>query len=402
MNKYILQLCLLTTAIAAIVGIEWYRSAYTPYIEAESIGKGVTGFDNLSNRFKMLADTKGGVYAYDILRLAVLPPNTDLHLLGHVIGDVLYTQKGIEGIADCTQDFRNACSHTIAIGALNEYGGQAALPLIDEACKKAPGGSGAYTMCYHGLGHGVFAYFGYDLEKTVTFCKKMGTASYNNQQYTECVGGSIMELMGGGGHDNQKWVASRGKYLTDDPLSPCMDGVIPGDVKNICLIYVTPELFVRAGANLGNPEPSTFSKAFSYCDAIPANKQSLRDACFGGFGKEFVGIAGSRDIRDVASFSDVAYKNVIEWCEMAGVADGTKACIKDAVASIFWGGENNPEGVFRFCSLAGDSLQISCYGYLGENIMMYTKGATQENLCNRLLSVATKDFCSKKYTAKLP
>lgn len=397
MKKYLLQFCLLATALVVIVGIERYRSAHTPYIEAETIGKGVVSFDEVSKRFESLAKKKGAVYAYDVLRIAELPPNTDLHLLGHVVGDILYAQKGIDGIADCTQEFRNACSHTIAIGALNEYGAQAALPLIDTACKKAPGGTGAYTMCYHGLGHGVFAYFGYDLSKTVSYCKKMGTTAYRNQQYIECVGGSIMELMGGGGHDNDKWLVAREKYLTDEPLSPCIDSVIPSEAKSICFTYLTPELFVRAGIDLGIPNPQLFSKAFAYCNALPESARELRDACFGGFGKDFIAIAGSRDIRKVDTFSDTTYTTAISWCDMAGVSDGKEACIQEALGSIFWGGENDPQAAFRFCSLVSGDMQGACYEHLGVNIMAYTKGDVQNKLCTQLTDVSQKSCKQQKY-----
>ncbi len=185
-------------ALVCILALVFFFASHraASYSEATAIGVGVEDFTQLSDRFQNLAKEKGALYAYEVLRRAVLPPGTYVHLLGHTVGDELYKQKGVSGIADCTQEFRNACSHTIVIGALNEFGSEKALSLIHEACKKAPGGSGAYTMCHHGLGHGVFAYYGYDLTKTDAFCKKTGTAAYHNREYVECMGGAIMELMG--------------------------------------------------------------------------------------------------------------------------------------------------------------------------------------------------------------
>ena len=142
------------TALAFSLGVFLWAidATYTrfhPYSEVSQIGQNVRSFKELSDRFVELASKKGAVYAYEILKQANLPQGTDFHLLGHVVGDELYKQKGVGAIADCTQDFRNACSHTIVIGALNEFGGEKALSLIRDACIKAPGGSGAYTMCYH-------------------------------------------------------------------------------------------------------------------------------------------------------------------------------------------------------------------------------------------------------------
>ena len=369
-------------ALAAIAYAASINSAGA-YPELATLTQGVSSFKELSDKFTAIAQKKGGVYAYAVLRSAELPGGTDLHLLGHVVGDELYKQKGVEGIADCTQEFRNACSHTIVIGTLQEYGAsEQALSLIDESCKQAPGGSGAYTMCYHGLGHGVFAYFGYDLEKTADFCRRMGTAAYHNEQYTQCVGGAIMELMGGGGHDPELWQAARGRYLTEDPLSPCNSGVVPEETKLFCYIYLTPELFVRAGTNLGRPDPGVFPQAFAFCDAVPEARD--REACYGGFGKEFVPLAAARDIRGIDQMSDTAYQKVANWCMLAGAPDGKKACIEQALEAVFWGGENDPTASLRFCGVVPSSVQESCYGRLADNIQRYTAGERRMELCREL------------------
>lgn len=383
MKKTLLQVVALSTLLLVVYGANAYFVLRTPLHEAASIGKNVASFIELSDRFEKLANDKGAVYAFNVLHVADLPPNTDIHLLGHKIGDALYAQKGVAGMSDCTNDFRNACSHSIVIGALGEYGEAGALPLIHDACLKAPGGSGAYTMCYHGLGHGVFAYFGYDLSKTASWCEKTGTAAYQNQEAGQCIGGAIMELISGGGHDHDSWLKAQ-KYFTDDPLSPCLSSIIPPDAKNFCLSYVTPELWTRAGIDIGRPDPSEFPKAFAYCDAIPMNKSSLREACFGGFGKDFLPLPAARDIRTIDAYTNAQFEQLISWCTLAGPDDGKKYCLQSVVASVFWGGENNPDTSFRFCTLPTGILQDECYSGLAEQIQYYTDGQRKADLCNRL------------------
>src|SRR3989344_9334659 len=380
------RLTLPLAAFAVLCGLILFFAFQKPdaYPEATAIGGGVENFAQLSDRFQSLAREKDALYAYEILRRAILPPNTDLHLLGHVVGDELYKQKGVSGIADCTQEFRNACSHTIVIGALNEFGSEKALALIRDACEKAPGRSGAYTMCHHGLGHGVFAFYDYDLAKTVAFCKKTGTAAYQDREYIECVGGAVMELMGGGGHDREKWLAAREQYLpADKPLAPCMSGVIPDEAKEICLTYIPPRLWELSGIDLGTPDAMLFPAAFDFCDVIPREQTSLREACFGGFGKDFVAIAGHRDIRHVDRFTDEEYVRAIEWCALARSPEGREACVAEAVASVFWGGENDPEASFRFCALVSDKLSRSaCYERLSAAIGSYIHDeGTRNALC---------------------
>ena len=373
-------------AVLIVTGAYFMSHPRMSFAEASTIGKGAETFDILSDRFAELAKEKGGLYAFQVLKIAELPPNTDTHLLGHAIGDVFYTQKGVAGIADCTQDFRNACSHTIVIGALNEFGsGDATLKMIDDACKKAPGGVGAYTMCYHGLGHGVFAYFGYDMQKTVAYCKKMGTPEYNDQQFTQCVGGMIMELMSGGGHDHEAWVRAQNKYLLkDQPLAPCDSSLIPEAAKGYCYMYISPRLFEAAGSEIAHPNPATFPKAFTYCDAIPLTSSRSRDACFGGFGREFVGLAAERDIRAIDQLDDNVYARAAQWCDLAIPRDGKESCLRQEVESVFWGGENDPQASFRFCAVTPASLTEACLGNLANNIEHYLRGEARTTWCNKL------------------
>ena len=359
----------------------------TDFGDVETIGQYSRGFDDLRSRFVDLARRVGAPYAYTVLARAKLPSGTDLHLLGHAVGDVLYQQKGIAGMILCTPEFRNACSHSIVINALYEFG-DGALQKIHDACMQAPGGTGAYTMCFHGLGHGVFTYFKQDLAKTVEFCRRVGTPEHHNREYTECVGGAIMELVDPGagiGGDEVALDRARAKYLLD-PLAPCMSPVMPDDAKSICLTYLTPRLWIQAGIDMSRPDSSKFTKAFSYCNAIPAGRKNLREICYAGFGKEFLTLAASRDVRHVDQQPDESLRKIGTWCSYAKSLDGENACVGDAVAGLFWGGENDPNGAFRFCSTLQTTAKEACFNRLVGEIRNYTNGDKKNMLCARLPS----------------
>lgn len=387
--RYSRRVLVVAGIIAALVASGFFAlrniSADNPFPEAATIARGATSFTVLADRFSELAKEKGGAYAFNVLKVATLPPHTDTHLLGHTIGDVFYSQAGIAGIADCTQDFRNACSHTIVIGALNEFGsGDSTRDLIDEACKQAPGGIGAYTMCYHGLGHGVLAYFGFDLQKTVAFCKKTGTPEYQDEQYAQCVGGAIMELLSGGGHDREQWLTAREQYLKKhDPLAPCNGTLIPEQAKLYCYLYLTPHLMEAADIDIGRPNPQEFTRALSYCERLPKLSRE-REACFGGFGKDFIGIAAARDIRAIDRLDDSVYALTAAWCDFATVRDGTESCLRSALESVFWGGENDPAASFRFCAVTPQHLTDRCFNDLAGIINHYLRGETRAHWCTEL------------------
>lgn len=341
-------------------------------------------FQEYATYFQKLADQKGAEYAFAVLKRAEFPAGIDLHLLGHVVGDMLYQQKGIDAIKLCTPDFRNACSHTVVIGILLEHG-EGSLPQVAETCKQAPGGKGAYTMCFHGLGHGVLAYTGYDLERAVEMCRAVGTEEYQDREYVECVGGTIMEMIGGV-HDRTAWEAQVGTYFSDsEPLYPCTAAFMPREVQPICLIHLTPHLFEAAGGDLGRLSPDVFAPAMRLCDALPEGDELLRAACYGGFGKEFVVIAQGKDVRSIGETPEPALRTVREWCANAGDARGTMVCDSYALSSLFWGGENNPDASFAYCAIAEGAAQAACYDQLASHIGFYHAGSEQAAaLCERL------------------
>jgi hypothetical protein len=317
------------------------------YQEIESLKGKNLSFKELSMFFSTMANDKGGEYAFEALKRAQLPPNIDLHLLGHVVGDVFYKQKGSKAILSCTPDFRNACSHTIVVGTLLEKG-PGSLSEIADLCRQAPGGPGAYGMCFHGLGHGVLAYNEYDLKKGVEMCKKTASAG-GGPEYVECTGGMIMEMIAGV-HDREAWEKMAPVYFKKaDPLYPCSGSVIPEETKSVCYTYLTPHLFQAAGAELAAPKPEHFKKAFTYCNNLTGIS---RMSCFGGFGKEFVVLAQDRDIRNIGNMSTERLKLVIDWCNLATPKDGKDLCIRTGLNSLFWGGENDPGASVRYCTLA--------------------------------------------------
>ncbi len=336
------------------------------YPELQELSRQGQSFAELAAFFKAVAEAKGAAYAFGLLRVAPLAPNTDLHLLAHHVGDVLYRQRGLDGIQICTDEFRNACSHTIVVGLFYERG-ISALPDIAQACRAAPGGSGAYTMCFHGLGHGILAYTGYDLPEAIRICSRTATPQYAGREEAECVGGAIMEIISGGGHDKDLWSRQAPKYFqTSDPLYPCTADFMPQGAPRLrCYSYLTPHLFRAAGADLAAPQPRDYAAAFRFCERISPSNAQARGACFGGFGKEFTVLAKDRDIRRIEDMTDAELKRVYEWCMLAEDRGGTAACIEQAMQSLYWGGENDRNAAIRFCMIINDqAYRDGCMGDL--------------------------------------
>jgi hypothetical protein len=358
-------------------------NSYPEVKELNNYSKTTKSFKFYSDYLTKVAINKGALYAFQLLKFASLPAGIDTHLLGHVVGDQLFKQMGVEGIKYCTQDFRNACSHSIVINIFLQKG-EKAIPEIQKACHSAPGGIGAYTMCIHGLGHGILAYVNYDFQRTETLCKKFGTKEYNNREYIECMGGAVMEIISGGGHSHDIWQIQHNKYLSlSDPLSLCRQSFFDDETRGICYIYITPYLFEAAGMDIGNPNPKYYPKAFSYCNQIQDSVN--KDICFAGFGKEFIGIANNKDIRNMGSLTFAQVNLVYQWCLMAENKNGVGACIQSADESLFWGGENSPDASFRLCETVASDYQDRCFGSLASSISYFIKNPNDKKaLCSRL------------------
>jgi hypothetical protein len=322
--------------------------------------------------FHNLALRKGAKYAYEVLRRAQLPDGTDIHLVGHAVGDILYKQEGVNGISVCTHEFRNACSHSIVVGLFTDKG-EAALTDIAAACRKAPGGKGAYTMCFHGLGHGILSVEGYDMPKTVSICQKTATEQYGSQEASQCVGGAIMELLSGGAHDQDLWQRERVKYLSNQqPLLPCSAVYMPKESKVLCYTYLTPHLFEAVGTSLGSQSDEDIKKAFEICSSMPDSEGEFKNICWQGFGKEFVVLAHQRDIRSVDQMSDNETTKVYHWCSLSGNDEATQACLSNALESIYWGGENDRKGAIAFCNASTNSeLKTNCFTQLINDVKYY-------------------------------
>ncbi|MEX0652010.1 MAG: hypothetical protein WD509_00860 [Candidatus Paceibacterota bacterium] len=373
-------LCLLF--IGMVVYIAFFNKGETNPVDLSQQG---LSFKEVSDYFEDVAKTKGAEYAFDVLRYAVLPVNTDIHLLAHTVGDELYKQKGLSGMEICTQEFRNACSHSVVVGAFIDKG-EGVLDEIRDVCTRAPGGSGAYTMCFHGFGHGVLAYFDYEFDVVPSLCERVGTKEYRNREYAECVGGALMELTGGV-HDVATRIEKSEKYFKkSDPLYPCTASFIPSEVQPVCYTYLTPHLFETAGGDLGSLDSHDYKKAFTYCDALPQDQIENRTACFGGFGKEFVVLAQDRDIRVIDGAGEDEFKKIAGWCSLSGDKKGVLDCVDSALQSFYWGGENERGTAIQFCaSLTESAHQTFCFTRLIGSVSYFIDDPIyRRDFCNEL------------------
>ena len=165
-------------------------------------------------------------------------------------------------------------------------------------------------------------------------------------------------------------------------------------VKMLCYSYITPYIFDAAGATNGNPDPSIYTKSFTFCDAV--ENDNLRKSCYGGLGKEFVVLSQDRDIRRIEDTPDSKLQLSASWCALSDNTEAESACLLSILDSLYWGGENNPEVSIRFCSLlnAGEAKD-ACFSHLFEITTYYQNDQLiRKNICDAV-PLAYQETCTE-------
>ncbi len=347
----------------------FYFSSQTspaPYPETVELSS-ARSFEEHKEYFVKIAQKKGAVYAFKVLQYANMPSAINRHRIGHYIGYIHFEQEGLSGIHSCPTDFLYACAHAIVVQALITLGTQA-LHDVAKVCSEAPGGADAYVHCFHGVGHGLMAYFNYDYKSAINTCKKVyDIAVVRRPEVTttllwqECIGGATMELTQGG-HDEDAWEKGKLVYMPEnDILMPCNADFMPSEMRSACYSYLKPRFLEAAGATRDAVNPDAYSKALSYCKKIPDDDFGSRYGCYAGFGAAFAYIANG-DAHTLGYMSESAIHNVHEWCSFIDDAKGRRECSLSALDNIFWNGKSGSPASTVYCSLAPESeIRRSCF-----------------------------------------
>lgn len=367
--------------------------------EVDEINGVEWNLDQYESYFRSLAEEKSAVYAFDVLRRVKIPVSINIHEIGHGIGYILYRQNGLEGLKSCTEEFRSACAHSLVISHLITFGTQAMID-VESVCRNAPGGKGAYSLCFHAVGHGLLAYAQYDFEKAVNLCTavKYENSTSNDSESNqlrgyrfvdpeiECVGGVVMEMVAAS-HDRVAWATERKKFMPKNEIHmPCNSLFMPDRFRSICYTYITERFISAAGVTETLPTNEDIENAMEYCNLI--QNSEIRISCFGGFGKLFVFYAnqGSQEEMQgnyVDRMSDQALEKVHSWCSLTHDIEGEHLCNGIALDTIFWIGQNSPIVSISFCKLSlTDSEGIRCFDRLVSNIHYFIDDAsTIESTC---------------------
>jgi len=196
-----------------------------------------------------------------------------------------------------------------------------------------------------------------------------------------------MEIIGGGGHDRSNWEKRREEYLhPEEPFGLCSSNIVPDKYKPMCYIYMTPFAYEALGADMAYPAPEIYEQTFALCEKIPIDRVEERKACFGGLGKEFIGVAIGRNFAPEAEPKKEHLQLMYDWCLLAEPSDGRTYCVNSVADSLYWGGERPFETTLLYCSLIDEpNLSDSCYREAINNVGFYVDDPVyRESFCTAL------------------
>ncbi|MDO8619000.1 MAG: hypothetical protein Q7R49_03615 [Candidatus Daviesbacteria bacterium] len=258
----------------------------------------------------------------------------NIHDLAHLTGNLLYIQKGFEGLNLCSADFAFGCYH----GFLDEAFRKNLDNLLDaqKACLKlGQAGSGPVASCIHGIGHGIASFYSTtDVKKALSSCRKLTSGA----EY--CFDGVFMEFARN---------APDSYIKKDDPLYPCDS--------------LEKEFGYAYSSACGRNQPSLMRSRLnmSFEQVIPAclgsDSTPFQESCIESLG---FSLASSGDS-----------EKIIQGCQMMGAGEYIKRCVKAAAGELVFqdvpGWEQKSQVV---CESFQDNLD-ECLSYINKLAVDY-------------------------------
>lgn len=215
---------------------------------------------------------------------------SDKHLMGHIFGHELYTQRGLGGFPACDKQLGGGCLHEF-VGTAIQHEGLSVVSTLNQNCL-AHFGEKESVACQHGLGHGLLSFFGYemkDLTRALDSCKPLATGD----PMRGCYSGALMEF--------------DSRTMTDNAVRP-VDPKAPFELCNHLASSYKPACYFWTPAWLwqslynASQTAEAFAGVGSYCAKVPA---PYADYCFQGLGN-FVPSNASFDRQKAKQLCDAA------------------------------------------------------------------------------------------------
>ncbi len=260
-----------------------------------------------------------------ILHLNELDPKLgNCHQTAHRAGRLAFELLGNDVFKQCRTECHSGCYHGATESFFKEHGTTDIPSTLNVICAENLNAF-AEHQCFHGIGHGLTAFFDYEIYNALELCDqlKRGKNSCYSGIFMENIVGSLAE-----GHKT--------KYLNDDPQYPC--NAIDDKYKAECYFFQTARMKELLKGN--------YTLIARACGEVPEQYQLL---CFESMG------------RDISGDSLENPEKSIALCQDAPLGEPRTRCLKGAVQDMLWDPTGQDNAV-HFCHLLiSPDEKATCY-----------------------------------------
>lgn len=259
----------------------------------------------------------------------------DCHQTAHKAGRFAYETYKDKAFEQCGAACHSGCYHGATEAYFRDNGTANLQKNLNVLCKSEFNPFLSH-QCIHGVGHGLMAWTGYELNEALKSCDLL------SQKQDSCWTGVFMENFVGGvpkeeatrsGQLTDKHITN---YLNNDPKYPC--NIVDEKYKSSCYFLQTSRMLQIFGVD--------FSKVANECAKAPQNYQRV---CFESMG------------RDVGGVTRGSPEKGVEECSNAPHGDLRIGCLIGAVQDSFWDPSGQDEAL-AFCKLLKDNAEKNaCY-----------------------------------------
>lgn len=289
----------------------------------------------------------------------------DCHQEAHAIGRAGYELDKEKVFSECSASCHSGCYHGAMESFLHEKGTANIAAEVHEVCKIFQTSFSSFE-CLHGVGHGVLAYYDYDLPEALNQCGKLST----DFERASCYGGAFMEnIITGQGYGANPNIHET-EYLSDDPLFPCNDIDQSPTIQTECYKMQTSWMLTIFKYD--------FKKVANACLRVPGN---MIHTCFLSYGRDAAGQT-LRDPQKMANYCATIPEMYREDCVRGALN----------VVVDFWGPSLQNQAV-DFCKILSGDEKSSCYATLRSRLDdLFTSNEERTAHCNNFES-EYKNLC---------
>ena len=282
----------------------------------------------------------------------------DCHDRAHEMGRRAYEVVGSEAFKSCGIECHSGCRHGATEAFFADKGTSDLISGMGVLCGDEMGNKFHMHQCIHGIGHGLMAWYDYDLHKALQACDLIEHPFHQNS----CYSGVFMENIVGSIVRDESVpdgeVSHHTDFLSDDPHYPC--NIVGDRYQWQCYWGQTDRMLQLSGDvdSLGD-----------FCAESP---EFVHDSCFHSMGRTTSAFF-SRDVEE--SFA---------VCDAVPVVSNKDACMGGVLSDLFWD-QTQADRAVAFCEMSlSTSFEGMCYESLIIRASEVISGADMRRFCEKL------------------